>query len=99
MKIKLMVKGVEKTFSAPFISARKLKETIQLESLKMDTMDEKIIDIMANYIVSIFGKQFTVDDLMDGIPSDDLIPKFTECVATVTGNLNKKLGELNSPNV
>lgn len=102
MKINIRIEGNDKEFTPPFVSARMLKETIKMGKIAdANNPDEDMIDTMANYIVKLFGNQFTVDQLYDGIASDKLIPFFLECVKEVLGNLNLKMNELQnvSPNV
>ena len=102
MKIKLIIDGQEKEFTAPFIPARMLKRTIVIgNSIARDSDNEESFDVMAEYIADIFGKQFTSDDVLDGLSSVELITEFTNCVTTVTGGLNTKTEELakTSPNV
>ena len=97
MKIDLIIGGETKTFSSPFISARVLKDTIaKANSIK--EIDETLIDEMVDYIVKVYGNQFTADDLLDGIASDQIIPTFQNTLDTVTGDLDKKLVPLKDPN-
>lgn len=99
MDISLIINGAEKKFSAPFIPARMLKETFKLsKELETKDPDETMIDTMVNYIVKLFGKKFTDDQLLDGMASDQLIPTFTNCITQVTGQLNEKLEPLQDPN-
>lgn len=101
LKIDLVIDGESKTFLAPFISARILKNTIKQFGDSDAKTDEGTIDDMVNYIVDIFGKQFTYDQFLDGTSGDTLVPKFTECIQAVTGNLNDKMNQIadESPNV
>ena len=97
MKIELIIEGEDKTFSSPFISGRVLKTTMSLAN-QTKAVDETFIDEMADYIVMVYGKQFTSDQLLDGISSDALIPKFQEIIQSVTGQLGVKLVPLQDPN-
>jgi hypothetical protein len=38
-----------------------------------------------DYIVELFGNQFTRDELYDGLASKNLIPTITECINEVVG--------------
>lgn len=98
LKIDLAINNENRTFIAPFISARMLKNTIKKFGSSTVNTDEGTIDDMANYIVDIFGKQFNYDELLDGISGDQLVPKFTECIQAVTGNLNDKMNEISAEN-
>jgi hypothetical protein len=100
MDIKLIIGGEEKQFATPFISGRMLKETIRLASaIDTDNADEKMIDTMVDYVVRLYGNQFTMDQMYDGIASDVLIPCFIDSITKVTGQLNVKMEKFKDPNV
>lgn len=99
MKIVIKIDDTDKEFTAPFISARKLKETIKMSSLVENIKDEGMIDTMAEYITDIYGKKFTTDQLLDGVSSTALISYFVTCVQEVAGNLDLKMEVLKDPNV
>lgn len=91
----------DKEFTAPFISARKLKRTVVVgKMIQMDSLDENSFDVMADYIADIFGRQFSKDETLDGLSSLDLITEFTRCVEEVTSGLDNKIKEMvkTSPN-
>jgi hypothetical protein len=92
----------DKEFEAPFISARKLKRTVIIGTkMEKDPNGTDNLDIMADYISDIFGRQFSKDETLDGLKPVDLIDEFTRCIEEVTGDLNKKVDKLaeTSPNV
>lgn len=101
MNINLKINNEDKGFTAPFIPARMLKRTIVIgETISKNSSDPNNFDTMAQYIVDIYGKQFTVDNVLDGLSSVDLISEFTNCMIAVTGELNTKVDKLveKSPN-
>jgi hypothetical protein len=99
MKLNLIIAGKPKDFVAPFISARALKTTIKLANLfDADNITEDSFDVIVEYIVNLYGKQFTMDELYDGISSEELISTFMECVNEITGQLTKKLNSISDPN-
>lgn len=76
MKITLIINNEEKIFEAPFISARKLRETLALsDKVNKEGMNIEIIDDLTKFIVGVYGNQFTEDDLLDGLASDKLFEK------------------------
>jgi len=92
----------DKEFTAPFIPARKLKNTIIVgESMIKDVNNSNNFESMASYITDIYGMQFTSDNVLDGLGSVDLITEFTNCITAVTGDLNLKVNKLaeTDPNV
>ena len=90
MKIILKIGGKEKTFVADFISARMLRKTIDIsKNINFDALSADELDIMVDYLVQLFGKQFTIDDVYDGLPSKELIPKLIECINEVVGDMGQ----------
>lgn len=91
MKITLMIDDKEKTFVAPFISARRMKDTIKLSNKLQDNFTEELIDELCNYLVKIYGNQFTIDDVLDGMESNDFIKKAVKDMQTVMGNFDDEV--------
>lgn len=91
MKITLKINGEEKTFIAPFVSARRLKETLALSGKVQGGYNEAIMDDVGEYMVNIYGNQFSLDDLLDGYPADEFFNKALEDMERVIGNFGEKL--------
>lgn len=92
MKIILNINDKDKTFIAPFIGARKLKETLALSTkVQKNEFDDKLFDELAEFLVSIYGNQFTFDELLDGYPSDQFFTKAFEDMAKITGDFEGKV--------
>ena len=100
MELVLKIDGQNMTFVTPFISGRKLRDTIQMsDKMQKDEMTPEQIDMEIDYIVGIFGNQFTRDQFYDGIESDKVILALTDCISTVMGKVTTKLEALAGPNV
>ncbi|KLU74194.1 phage tail assembly chaperone G [Clostridium botulinum] len=92
MRIKLIIDGKEKTFTAPFVSSRRLKDTFALKAKFANGIDEeKMIDEAGNYLVNIYGKQFTIDELLDGFPANNFFTQAVEDMQRVMGDLDDSL--------
>lgn len=91
MQIKLLIGGQEKTFTAPFVSTRRLKETLVLSNKVQNGFDEKVLDEVGEYLVNIYGKQFTLDELLDGFPANKFFEKALEDMQIVIGNFDEKI--------
>ncbi len=88
MKIVLRIDGKEKTFLADFISARMMRRTIEIsKGVNFEDISVDELDTMVEYLVHLFGKQFTIDDVYDGLPSKELIPKLIQCINEVVGEM------------
>lgn len=89
MQIKLIINGKEKSFTAPFVSARRLKDTFALKAKFENGIDEeKMIDEAGNYLINIYGKQFSMDELLDGFPANKFFTQAVEDMQRVMGDLD-----------
>jgi hypothetical protein len=86
VEIVLKIKGKDKTYTAGFISARMVRKTIAVsQEINFDNISPEELDKLMDYIVELFGSQFTRDELYDGLGSKDLIPTITRCINKVVG--------------
>ncbi len=86
MEIILKISGKDKTYTAGFISARMVRRTIAIsKDINFNNISPEELDKLMDYIVELFGSQFTRDELYDGLASKDLIPTITGCINEVVG--------------
>lgn len=90
MKITLYSGDEEKTFISPFISSRKIKKAMALENKLNNVEDftEDLIDEIAEFLVDIYGNQFTIDDLLDGLPSHQFFEKIRSDMSEMIGDFS-----------
>ena len=80
----------EKTYTTGFISARMVRRTIEVSrGVDFDNITPEELDKLIDYIVELFGNQFTRDDVYDGLQSKDLIPTITKCINEVVGEMTE----------
>lgn len=80
----------EKTYTTGFISARMVRRTIEVsQGVDFDNITPEELDKLIDYIVELFGNQFTRDDVYDGLQSKDLIPTITKCINEVVGEMTE----------
>ena len=90
MEIILKTNGQNKTYTAGFISARMVRTTIAVsQEINFKNISPKELDKLMDYIVGLFGSQFTRDELYDGLASKDLIPTITRCINEVVGAMGE----------
>lgn len=90
MEIILRIDGKDKTFTTGFISARMVRRTIAVsQDINFDNISPEELDKLMDYIVELFGNQFTRDELYDGLASKDLIPTITRCINEVVGAMGE----------
>ena len=83
MQIKLRVNGEDKTFVNDFLSFRNHYDAIALneEFQKNNYSLTKQYDRLAEFVVIVFGKQFSAEELMNGISSVETLQEvFHECL-------------------
>jgi hypothetical protein len=77
--------GKEKTEKKMYIA---LAMTEIIDTKNMKTAD---VDSLMNYIVDLFGRQFTIDDIYDGLDADKIQSTLLECVGGIVGTMGAKL--------
>jgi hypothetical protein len=84
-----------KTYIAPQPKARMVRNASEmaenLDEKKLKTAD---LDSMIDFVVELFGKKFTADDIWDGIDADKLIPIIIGCINGVMDGMNSKLSTI-----
>ncbi|ENY8512195.1 TPA: hypothetical protein KOU74_001593 [Clostridioides difficile] len=93
MEIKLTINEVEKIFKAPPIPLRKLDEVFALtDKIENGLSSTKLFYELVNFTISIYGKQFSKDELLDGFyPAGDFINKALEDLSKVSGGFEEKV--------
>lgn len=99
MKLTLLIDGKEKTFTQDFISGRMFRRTLEISKKFQDgQIDVETLDIAVDYVVELFGGQFTRDEFYDGIEAGKLIPTVVDCVNQVVGKATEAIGADADPN-
>lgn len=68
---------IKKYWTSPFIPFTKVREAMDLASEMEKGEDSKMsdsIDKLSDFVTEIYGKQFTKDDLYNGLHAPDAIP-------------------------
>lgn len=90
MEIILKKDKRDKAYITGFISARMVRRTIEVsQGVDFDNISPEELDKLIDYIVELFGNQFTRDDVYDGLQSKDLIPTITKCINEVVGEMSE----------
>lgn len=75
MNITLVKDGEKKTYSQFFVSAKHMRKTLELrKDINFNNLTSENVDTVTNFVVEVFDKQFTYDDLLEGLSYDNLIP-------------------------
>lgn len=93
MEIILKTDKKNKTFKVDFISARMVRRTIEVSNgINFENLKVEELDKLVDYIVELFGNQFTRDDVYDGLSSKDLLSTITNCINEVVGGMTESTG-------
>ena len=88
MRVALRIDNEERAFTADFVSARMLRKTIEIaKTVNFEDISAEELDSLVGYLVQLYGKQFTVDDVYDGVSSAALIPLLTQSIQEVVNGL------------
>ena len=83
MQVKLKMEGKEKTFSPSFISARMVRKTLEIKEQLQSHIGKNDLDSVVEYMVDLFGNQFSLDDFYDGVPVDEFLKVAIGCMDEV----------------
>jgi len=91
-------KTERKTYICPVLKGRaamvafELRDKLNLE--KVEDIDFDTAKRMILFVVDLFGKQFTEDELLDGLTFKELMPTVLECLTAVLKGVDAKLGAI-----
>ncbi|MER3120796.1 hypothetical protein ABQG71_06290 [Bacillus altitudinis] len=86
MKITLEINGENKVFEMPTVKTRLLRKALELQSENdLEKMTVGTLDKLVEFTAVAFGKQFTADDLYDGLEADKLNDTLTDVMNAVSG--------------
>jgi len=83
----------EKTYTPGFIYARMVRKTISLaKEVDFENLPPEEPDSLVDYVVELFGHQFTRDELYDWLASQDLLPTLSRYINEVVGAMGEVTG-------
>lgn len=77
--------GEVKTYVMPRPKMKIIKELTQVESKMREGMDTNSFDELEGFIVRAFNNQFTIDELEEGLYSDELTPVLEQISTEIMG--------------
>lgn len=97
MQITLRFEGTDKTitnkkFTQEFVSGRVFRKTLEMQKLLRNGIDEDTLDIFVDYVVLLFGKQFTMDEFYDGIDARVIVDELVRCIEEVIHGASDAVG-------
>jgi len=81
---------VEKTFTRTWVPWKMLKTAVKLaDGLDTANLKTEDVDALTGLVVSVFGDQFSVEDLSNKADTTEMVAVLTQIVATAKGiNIN-----------
>jgi hypothetical protein len=84
----------DKSYIAPAPKARAVRKAIEItEKINFNNLKAIDLDNLVDYIVQLFDKQFSLDDIYDCLDADKLIPTLMDCINGVAGTMGAKLNQ------
>ena len=81
-----------KTYIAPAPKARMVRKAIELtEKTNFKDMKAAEFDNLVGFVADLFGNQFTIDDVYDGLDANKLLPIILDCINKVVGSVGAKV--------
>ncbi|MFP3453409.1 hypothetical protein R0K30_17315 [Bacillus sp. SIMBA_154] len=80
----------EKTYKQYLVTARKLRRMLEIYSKEDERPELELMDDVLEYIVELFDGQFELDDILDGVESNDLPDFIQEIMTQLTQGDQKK---------
>lgn len=99
MTLSIIIDGKEKIFVSKSIKARILRKAMAItSSVNFSDVSVENLDTVVGFLCDVYGNQFSIDDVYDGIESDKLMPLLISTISAVIGGTASKLGTDTDPN-
>lgn len=89
---------VEKTYRQNFVSGMAFRKTVAMKKTLSEGSQDDHLDLMVDYIVDLFGKQFTRDEYYNGIDAENVINAVSDCLNKVVKKATQAVGSKPDPN-
>lgn len=94
IEIELEINGEIKRFVCTKVRGILLRKTVSVIKVFTDMdkgMNEENLDKLVDYMVDVFGKQFTREEFYNGIELDDVIVKIQKTAETIMEMVTSKI--------
>ena len=92
MEIKLIINDKEKTFVAGRPMGRIVRSAIDIMGkINMNNISGEELDMIIDFTVDAYGKQFTRDQVYDGLYADELLSEMLKTITATTRGTVEKL--------
>lgn len=84
----------DKTYVMPKVKTRMLRKAVEVnEKIDFNNLKTKDLDELVDFVVSLYGNQFTRDEFYDELDADKLIETLNNSINGIVGTMSDKLNE------
>lgn len=83
-----------KTYVMPKVKTRMLRKAVEVnEKIDFNNLKTKDLDELVDFVVSLYGNQFTRDEFYDELDADKLIETLNNSINGIVGTMSDKLNK------
>lgn len=83
-----------KTYVMPKVKTRMLRKAVEVnEKIDFNNLKTQNLDELVDFVVSLYGNQFTRDEFYDELDADKLIETLNNSINGIVGTMSDKLNE------
>jgi len=86
----------EKTYVAKPAKARMFRQAIEInEKIDFSNLTTEALDELIGFVCTIYGDQFTIDEVYDGLDADKLVSTVSKSIGGIVNGVTEKLESKN----
>ena len=84
----------DRTYVMPKVKTRMLRKAVEVnEKIDFNNLKTQDLDELIDFVVSLYGDQFTRDEFYDEFDADQLIETLNNSINGIVGTMSDKLNE------
>ena len=84
----------DRTYVMPKVKTRMLRKAVEVnEKIDFNNLKTQDLDELVDFVVSLYGNQFTRDEFYDELDADKLIETLNNSINGIVGTMSDKLNE------
>ena len=84
----------DRTYVMPKVKTRMLRKAVEVnEKIDFNNLKTKDLDELIDFVVGLYGNQFTRDEFYDELDADKLIETLNSSINGIVGTMTDKLNE------
>lgn len=84
----------DRTYVMPKVKTRMLRKAVEVnEKIDFNNLKTQNLDELVDFVVSLYGNQFTRDEFYDELDADKLIETLNNSINGIVGTMSDKLNE------